>query len=44
METILFEVTPSLNMRTKWFTKADPLAVADVVMVINETRRGDVEL
>lgn len=34
------EVIPVLNMRTKWFQRAEPLAVGDVVMIADETVRG----
>lgn len=34
------EVVPTLNLRTKWFELAEPLAVGDIVMVAEEARRG----
>lgn len=34
------EVIPVLNLRTKWFQRAEPLQVGDVVMVADEARRG----
>lgn len=29
-----------LNLPTKWYKRAEPLAVGDIVMVADETRRG----
>ena len=34
------EVIPTLNLPTKWFWRAEPLAVGDAVMLPDESRRG----
>ena len=34
------EVIPTLNLPTKWFRRAEPLAVGDAVMLPDESRRG----
>ena len=35
------EVVPVLNLPTRWFRRAVPLEVGDMVMVYDETRRGN---